>query len=224
VSVAPVLFANAVLLFGLFALGWAPRTVAFLFWFEAAVAGAVTLLKVAASLPGNLPASGQSVTYRRQPRPGSRASVSTTVPRIAPLRAIPLFILSYGTVLAGYGALLLQALGEEDFVSPVNAALAADGARFAMAVIAGEHLWAFWRGFVRGPAWQRSDPTFHFWRPFGLAIVAWLAFLLGFLMLGWLDRPLAVLTILILLKAAAELFSTFVDAQAGEWERLGDSS
>jgi hypothetical protein len=214
-----IALAHAVPLYGLFALDWAPGTIAFLFWFDAAVIGAFTFIKVVASLPGDVPGAGKSVTYKRPPRPGGRTSVSSSVPRIQPLVAVPLFILFYGVVLLGYGALLLAALKETNYTALAQRAISSSGAFLAMALIVGQYLWAFWRDYVRGPAWQRSDPTFHFWKPFGLAIVAWLAFFFGFLLLGWLDSPLVVLTVLILLKAFAELFNALVDSQAGEWYR-----
>lgn len=219
-TLATIAFANAVPLYGLFALDWAPGTIAFLFWFEAAVIGALTFVKVVASLPGDVPAIGKSVVYKRPPRPGGRASVSSSVPRIQPLGAIPLFLLFYGVVLIGYGALLLAALKEKNYVALAQHAISSNGVLLAMALIVGQYLWVFWRDYVRGPAWQRRDPTFHFWKPFGLAIVAWLAFFFGFLVLGWLNSPLVVLTVLILLKAIAELFNALVDAQAGEWYRV----
>lgn len=223
-TLAIVALANAVPLYGLFALGWAPGTIAFLFWFEAAVIGAFTFVKVAASLPGDVPGVGKSVTYRRPPRPGGRASVSSSVPRIQPLAAIPLFILFYGLVLLGYGALLLAALKERNYVVLATRAISSSGALLAMALIVGQYLWTFWRDYVRGPAWQRGDPTFHFWKPFGLAIVVWLAFFFGFLLLGWLNSPLVVLTALILLKAFAELFNAVVDSQAGDWYRADEGA
>jgi hypothetical protein len=221
-TLALIARANAVLLYGLFALGWAPGTAAFLFWFEAAVIGAATFVKVAASLPGDVPGTGKSVTYKRPPRPGGRTNVSSSVPRVQPLAALPLFLLFYGLVLLAYGALLLAALKEPNYLAAARRAVASDGVRLAMALIVGQQLWAFWRDYVRGPAWQRRDPTFHFWKPFGLAIVAWLAFFFGFFLLGWLQSPLVVLTVLVLLKAFAEMFNTLIDAQAGEWQRVDD--
>jgi len=213
---------HAVLLYGLFALDWAPGTLAFLFWFEAAVIGAATFVKVAASLPGDVPGSGKSVTYRRPPRPGGRTSVSSSVPRVGAIAALPLFILYYGVVLAGFGALLLFSLKASNYPVLIGKALASDGVRLAMALIVAQQSWAFWRDYLHGPAWQRADPTFHFWKPFGLAVVAYLAFFFGFLVLGWLNSPLVVLTVLILLKAFAELFHALVDAQAGDWRRADD--
>lgn len=218
-TLAPIALSNAVLLYGLYALDWAPGTIAFLFWFEAAVIGTFTLIKVAASLPGDLPGSGKSVSYRRLPRAGERTTVSSSVPRVNPILALPLFIVFYGALLAGYGGMLLLSLQEPDYPGLLRNALASRGVYLAMALIAGQHLWAFWRDYLRGAAWQRKDPTFHFWKPFGLAIVAWLAFFFGFLTLAWLHSPLVVLTILIVLKAIAELFNAMVDAQAGEWQR-----
>jgi len=215
---------SAVLLYGLFALDWVPGTIAFLFWFEAAVIGAVTFVKLAASLPGNVPGSGKHVTYRRPPRPGSRASVSSSVPRVGPVAALPLFLVFYGVVLLGYGALLLAALKEKDYVALARHAISSEGVKLAMALFVGQHLRAFWRDYVRGPAWQRSDPTFHFWKPFGLAFLAWLAFFFGFLVLGWLQSPLVVLTVLVVLKAIAELFNALVDSQAGEWHRVDEAA
>ena len=216
-----IAFSNVVPLIGLFALDWTPGMFAFLLWFEAAVIGLVTFAKVAASLPGHIRDPGPSVTYRRLPRPGGRASVTSTVPRVLPLLALPQFLLFYGLLLFAYAALLLGSLKEPDYPRLLATALASDSMRLAMALIVGEHLWAFWREFVRAPAWQRFDPTFHFWRPFGLAIVTWLAFLLGFVVLGWLQSPLVVLTVLIILKGIAELFGAVVDAQAGGWSRDG---
>ena len=61
-ALAIVALTSAVLLYGLFALDWAPGTIAFLFWFEAALVGAFTFIKVAASLPGEVPGSKKSVT------------------------------------------------------------------------------------------------------------------------------------------------------------------
>ena len=76
-TVAVIACTNAVLLYGLFALGWQAETIAFLFWFDAAAVGAVTLVKVSASLPGRAPGSGKSIVYRRLPRPGGNTSAST---------------------------------------------------------------------------------------------------------------------------------------------------
>lgn len=218
-TLAIIALTNAVLLYGLFGLDWAPGTVAFLFWFEAAVIGTVTFMKVAASLPGDVPGSGKSVTYKRPPRPGSRTSVSSSVPRVSAIAALPLFLVLYGVLLLGYGALLLFSLHDPNYATLVRNAISSGGVKLAMALFIGQHLWAFWRDFVRGPAWQRSDPTFHFWKPFGLAIITWLAFFFGFLVLGWLNSPLVVLTVLVVLKAIAELFNALVNAQAGEWQR-----
>jgi hypothetical protein len=224
VNFALIAFSNAVFLYGLFALDWTPGTIAFLFWFEAAVIGAATFIKVAASLPGDVPGSGRSVSYRRLPRAGERTRVSSSVPRVNAYLALPLFVVFYGALLAGYGALLLFSLQDPGYAALIRSALASDSMGFAMALIAGNHLWAFWRDYVRGPAWQRRDPTFHFWKPFGLAFITWLAFFFGFLVLGWLHSPLVVLTVLIVLKAIAELFNAMVDAQAGEWRRADDTS
>jgi Family of unknown function (DUF6498) len=219
-SLLPILAANAMLLAGLVWLDWEPGTLAFLFWFEAAAVGAVTLLKLAASVPGAELTGPQRVTYVRRPRPGGYTSVSSTLPRIGKLAAVPLFVLSYGLLLLGYAALLLASLEQADYPHLVAAAWASHGARFAMALIAGQHLWGFWRDFVRGPAWQRSDPTFHFWSPFGLAMLLWLGFFLGFVILGWLHGRAVVLVVLIVLKTIAEAFRAAIDAQAGAWERL----
>jgi hypothetical protein len=141
---------------------------------------------------------------------------------VAPLLAVPLFVLLYGLLLIGYGVLLLYALGDFDYPRLAAEAWASSGARLAILFILGEQLLAFWREFVRGPAWQRADPTFHFWRPFGLAALLWLAFVLGFVLLGWLKSALVVLGILILLKAAAQCLGALIDAQAGEWRPAGD--
>lgn len=219
-TLALIALTNGVLLYGLFALDWAPGTIAFLFWFEAAVVGVVTFVKVAASLPGDVPASRRSVTYRRPPRPGGSTRVSSSLPRVSPLLALPMFLLWYGLLVLAYGALLLFSLKEPNYPALIRGALASDGVRFAMALIAGQHLWVFWRDFLRGPAWQRRDPTFHFWAPFGLAFLAWLGFVLGFVVLGWLQSALTVLVVLVVLKAIAELFNALVDAQAGAWQRV----
>ena len=156
--------------------------------------------------------------------PGGSTSASSSVPRVNPLQALPLFVLFYGLLLLAYAALLLFSLKEPDYPGLARAAVSSDGVRLALVLIVGQHLWAFWRDYLHGAAWQRKDPTFHFWKPFGLAIVAWAAFFFGFLMLAWLNSPLAVLTILIVLKAIAELFNTLIDAQAGEWQRTDSAS
>ncbi|MBC7804339.1 MAG: hypothetical protein H7Y16_10725 [Candidatus Parcubacteria bacterium] len=211
---------NAVLLYGLFVLVWSPGTIAFLFWFEAVAIGVAAFARVAASLPGDVPGSGRSVTYQRLPRPGGSSRVSSSVPRVNALLALPLFVLLYGLLLLAYGGLLLAALKEPNYPAVAGTAISSEGVRFAMVLIAGEQLWAFWRGYLRGPAWQRKDPTFHFWQPFGLAIVTWLAFFFGFLMLGWLNSPLVVLAVLIVLKAVAGLCGALIDAQAAQWQRV----
>lgn len=223
-ALSVIAFTNAVLLVGLFALHWSPATIAFLFWFEAAVIGAVTLIRVTASLPGAVLGSGKSVTYVRLPRPGGRTRVSSSVPRVSGITAPALFIALYGALLAAYAALLLFSLNEPDYPALIANTLSLGSVRLAMTLIVGEHLWAFWRDYVCGPAWQRADPSFHFWKPFGLAILTWLAFALGFGLLGWLHSPLVVLAVLIVLKAIAELFGALVDAQAGEWRRVEESS
>jgi hypothetical protein len=222
-ALSVIAFTNAVLLVGLFALRWPPGTIAFLFWFEAAVIGAVTFIKVTASAPGEFFGSAKRVTYARLPRPGESARVSSSVPRVNGYTAPVLFIAFYGALLAAYAALLLFSLKETDYPALIGSTLSSSSVRLAMVLIVGEHLWAFWRDYVRGPAWQRTDPTFHFWKPFGLAILTWLAFVLGFVVLGWLHSPLAVLAVLIVLKAIAELAGVVVDAQAGEWQRVDET-
>lgn len=219
-SVVAVLVANAVLLVGLYAFGWSPGTVAFLFWFEAAVVGVVTLAKVAASLPGDVPGTGTHVVYERPPRPGWRASARSSVPRVRPVAAIPLFLVLYGLVLGGYGTLLLGSLGERNLGRFLHRVTAEQGVWLGMAFIVLERLWAFWTGYVRGPAWQRRDPTFHFWRPFGLVFVAWFGFFVGFFLLGWVESKLVVLTVLVLAKAVGESFNALLEAQSGEWQRV----
>jgi len=217
--IATLLLSNGVLLAGLLWLGWSPSTVGFLFWFEAAVTGLATLLKVAASLPGTVPGTGKRLTYRRASRPGGRATVTSVVPRVGALAALPLFVVLYGMVLAAYGALLLASTHDAHPLSLVRSAVGDEGVRLAMLVIAARHLWDFWRDYVRGPTWQRTDPTFHFWRPFGLAFVTWLAFFLGFFLLGWIGSPVVVVAVIVVLKAVAEAFGALVDLQAGAWQR-----
>ena len=219
---AAVLASNVMLLAGLLWLDWSPGTVALFFWIEAAAAGLQALARVAASLPGAPIAGPQRMSYVRAPKAGERTRVSSAVPRVSPVIAAPLFVILYGLLLLGYGALLLYAIGTFDYPRLAAEAWASPGARFAIALIAGQQLLAFWREFVRGPAWQRADPTFHFWRPFGLAALLWLAFLFGFVLLGWLKSPLVVLSILIVFKTAAQCFASLVDAQAGEWQRAGE--
>ncbi len=215
---------NTWLLVGLFALGWPPATIAFLFWFEAAMIGAVTLVEVTASLPGDVPASAKkSITYVRMPRPGERASASTSLPRVGGLAAPALFIAFYGALLAAYAALLLVSLRQPNYPELVASAVALGSVRLSMLLVVGGQMWAFWRDYVRGPAWQRTDPTFHFWKPFGLAFLTWIAAALGFGVLGWLRSPLVVLTVLIALKAVAELFHALIDAQMGQWQRVDDA-
>ena len=221
---APVLASNAMLLIGLLWLGWSPGTVAVFFWLEAAAAGLQALVRVTASLPGASLAGPERMSYARLPKPGGRTRVSSSVPRVSPLLAVPLFVLLYGLLLLAYAASLLYALGDFNYPRLAADAWASSGARLAAALIAVEQGMLFWREFLRAPAWQRSDPTFHFWRPFGLAALLWLAFIVGFVLLGWLRTPLVLLTILILLKAAAQCFAALVDAQAGEWRPAGDAA
>ena len=223
-TLTAIAITNTVLLVGLFALAWPPATIAFLFWFEAAVIGATTLVKVIASFPGDNPPSGKNITYVRLPRPGERSSATTTVPCVHGFVGPPLFILFYGVVLAAYAALLLTSLDKSDYPELVRSAVSLIGVRLSMVLIVIQHLWSFWRDYVRGPEWQRADPTFHFWKPFGLAALTWLGYALGFGVLGWLHSPLAVLSVLIVLKAIADLFGAFFDAQTGEWQRAGDVS
>ena len=215
---APVLAANGMLLAGLLWLDWSPGTVAVFFWLEAGAAGLQALARVGASLPG-APLSGpERMSYARLPRAGERTRVSSAVPRVSPVLAVPLFVLFYGLLLLGYGALLLFALGDFDYPRLAAEAWASPGARFAIALIAGEQALLFWREYVRGPAWQRADPTFHFWRPFGLAALLWVGFVFGFLLLGWIRSPFVVLGLLIFFKTLAQCFGALVDAQAGEWQ------
>jgi hypothetical protein len=224
VSLALVALANGILLYGLFALGWAPATIALLFWYEAAVIGASTFAKVVASLPGEAPGTKPSVAYQRLPRPGGRTRVRSSVPRMEGYGAPFKFLIGYGLVLLAYGALLMLALNGPHLGALVRDAAASKGVLLAAALIAAEHLWAFRRDYLRGPDWQRRDPTFHFWKPFGLAFRAYFAFFLGFLLLGWLQSPLTILSALIVLKAFAELLDALVDAQAQAWQRVDEEA
>ena len=155
-----ILLANGILLVGLHAFDWSPATVALLFWCEAAAVGAFTLLKVGLSLPGEATgAAGPSVRYQRLPQPGKRTRVSSSVPRVNPWLALPLFVVFYGGLLAGYGGLLLLSLKNPDFRGVLREALAAPGVLLALAFIVGQQLSRWWSGYVWGPAWQRVEPT-----------------------------------------------------------------
>ncbi len=220
-TLAIIACANGALLAGLLWFGWAPGTAALLFWFESACIGAGTLARIAASLPGYVPHADGRARYVRLPLPGGSSSARSSVPQVGRIAAIPLFIALYGTLLAVFAAMLVFSLKVRDIGALVQEALASGSVRLALLLIVAEHAWAFWREYVHGPVWARSDPTFHFWRPFGFAFVLWLAFFFGFLLFGWWGSPLPLLVALVVLKATAQTFGAVMDSQAGEWQPAG---
>lgn len=215
------LCANGALLIGLALFDWPAATVAFMFWAESAIIGLFTLLKVAASVPGHIAHAPGHVTYRRPPRPGSHTSSSTSVPRVNRFLAVPLFVILYGAVLAAFGALLTVPLKIDDPLRVAGEALAGTGTRLFLLFVVLEQGWSSWREFFLGPAWIRNDPTFHFWRPFGLVFVVWIAAFVALFLFGWLDSVLPVLVAVIVLKTIAEVFTVLMDSQAGQWTRDG---
>lgn len=214
------LVANAVLLGGLLFADWDASAVAALFWAESAIVGIATLIRILVAVTGSLPPEGPgNVTYRRLPRPGRRTSSSTSVPRINRVLAVPLFILSFGVLLLLYGWMLAASLDVDDPAALLAQVGAATGPRAFLLFIVLEQAWSGWRELRFGPDWMRNDPTFHFWRPFGLVFLIWITAFFGFVLFGWLDSAIVVLVVLIVLKTVADAVNAIMDTETGAWVR-----
>ena len=218
VSLVMVVLANLVPVVGVFRLGWDAFLVVFAYWLEGAVVGLFTLIKIVWALPGYDPTPGTSVSYKRK---GKDVSAHFTAEQMGKRAVVLAFICVYGGLMLVYGVLLLLFLGAEPTVEKVTARLSgvSTGLLTVLVLMLLQHAWTFYTDFVRGPEWAKSDPVFHFWRPFGRFVLLHLLIVIGGVVTFGLSLPRFYLVLFIFLKSCGELLSA-VFASAGPWRRV----
>jgi len=217
-SLVMIVQANLVPVVGVFWFGWDPFLVVFAYWMEGAVVGLFTLLKIVWALPGYDPTPGTSVSYKRK---GKDVSMRFTATEMSKRAVVLAFVGVYGGLMLFYGLFLLMFLGGEGTMAKVTARLSAvsTGLLIMLLFMLIQHAWSFYTDFVRGPEWAKSDPVFHFWRPFGRFILLHLLVVFGGVVIHGLSLPRFYLVLFIFLKACGELLSA-VFASAGPWRRV----
>ncbi len=213
-----VALVNLIPIAGVLWLGWDAFTVVFAYWMEGAVIGLFTLLKIIWALPVYDPTPGKSVTYERK---NKDVSASFTLTQASKATIIPKFIGIYGGLMLFYAIFLVLFLGGDRTIDAAAARL--KGAFPALlTMLAAMILWhtcGFYSDFIRGPAWARSDPMFHFARPFGRFILLHLLIVFGSIITFAFSLPWSYLGLFILLKSLGDMMSAII-ASAGPWRRV----
>ena len=218
VSGVMILLANLVPVVGVFWFGWDAILVVFAYWLEGTVVGLFTLLRIVWALPGYDPTPGTSVTYRRK---GKNVSTNFTAKEMSKRAVVSAFVGVYGGLMLFYGFFLLMFLIGDATVEKVTSRLSGFSTWLLTVLLFMfiQHAWSFYTDFVRGPEWAKSDPVFHFWRPFGRFILLHFVVIIGGLTTQGLSLPRFYMVPFIFLKSCGELLSAVL-ALAGPWRRV----
>ena len=217
-SLVMVVLANLVPVVGVFWFGWDAFVVVLSYWLEGAVVGLFTLIKIIWALPGYNPTPGTSVRYERK---GKDVSGHFTATQMSKRAVVPAFVGVYGGLMLFYGLLLMMFLGGEPTVEKLTSRLSgvSTGLLTVLVLMLISHAWTFYMEFVRGPEWVKSDPVFHFWRPFGRFVLLQLLVVIGGVVTLGLSLPRFYLVLFIFLKTCGDMLSAVL-ASAGPWRRV----
>jgi hypothetical protein len=214
-ALVAVLVGNAAPLLAVYLWDWHPSTVLLIYWIETVIIGLLTTVKLLLALPGYRPQPGRRVRYQQKSGGNSRSFETGEASR---LWIVPSFVLIYG----GASALVLfigaALLGRKVDLADMFREMTADWRQWLplLGMLLVEHIADFFRDFFRGPAWVRSDPIFHAWRPAGRFVLFYLLILAGAMLLQFFSAH-AVVILFVALKLIGELCN--VPFGEVRWER-----
>lgn len=225
----PALFlivANLIPLAGVLFWNWSLFQIVALYWLENVIIGAINLLKMLSCNPetepvaaGALlpPASSSDPAVAPPPLPGTDLAAFAGKHGIKVV-FLPFFALHYGIFCLVHGIFVFSLLGQEE--GPMRDGLfptlhrmvekaASEGGLWAVAALAGSHLFSFVYHFlIRGEFRRTAVPTLMV-APYGRVVVLHLAILLGSFAIIGAGSPLFLLILLVTGKTLLDLMAHF---------------
>jgi hypothetical protein len=184
-----ILLVNLIPAFGVLVLQWDAFTVVFLYWVENLIVGLVTVLKILSATGGVPKAMATSGKFF----------------------LIPFFCVHYGLFMLVHGVFIFALLGGgmRPGVNPfaVFAGVPAMGLGFALATVGfvGEHLYAFYRDYLRSGGYKKTSPVTAMFSPYGRIVVLHLSILGGAFLLVLLGLPPLMVVLLVIFKTGYEV-------------------
>jgi len=198
VSIATLVAANAIPLFGVIFLGWRVFPILLIYWVENVTVGAFNVLRMLAARPDN---------------PGLW---------VAKLFLIPFFCVHFGMFTAVHGAFVFAVFGPHEAsggfwpsADGVRSIIYANGLQFAVLALVMSHAVSFVWNYVMGGEFRRVMPTELMVRPYQRVFILHFVIILGAIGTTAVGSPVAALVVLVAVKTAVD-----VAAHARERARL----
>jgi len=184
-SLAALVLANAVPIFGVLFLGWTVFPLVLLYWLENVVVGAFNVAKLLMAQP-------------REPAYW-----------VGKLILVPFFVVHFGGFTYVHGALVVAFFGPKgaqpfDLLTAVPAAIRANQLGWGVLSLVISHGLSFYWNYLKNGEYQRASLNALMGQPYGRVIVLHLTVLFGGWVVMLLGSPLFALVLLVVLKTAAD--------------------
>jgi len=184
-SLAALVLANPVPIFGVLFLGWTVFPLVLLYWLENVVVGAFNVAKLLMAQP-------------REPAYW-----------VGKLILVPFFVVHFGGFTYVHGALVVAFFGPKgaqpfDLLTAVPAAIRANQLGWGVLSLVISHGLSFYWNYLKNGEYQRASLNALMGQPYGRVIVLHLTVLFGGWVVMLLGSPLFALVLLVVLKTAAD--------------------
>ena len=197
-SVAVLVAANLVPLYGVLALGWDTFVLVLLFWIENVVIDVLNAARMLCVDPRNVTS------------------------RDAKVLMVPLFRFHYGMFTAIHGVLVFALFGGKGFgvdalsvLEPVALAVHEPGLEIPLAALAGSHLLSFFWNHLGKGEYRRASLSMLMAQPYARVVVLHLVILGGGFAVMTLRSPVCALVLLVALKVGFDLWAHLREHQGG---------
>ena len=227
-SAAGTVLANLVPAVGVLFFGWDAFTVVFLYWLENAVIGIFNILRMAlarsehATVADMVQASGLrrwTGLGKRVPEQALREWESQPAPKLpAALKffLVPFFMVHYSMFMLVHFVFIVALLHGDGANRPAFSEIAATdlfnsmfslSLLMALASLVVEHGYEFYKDYLLGGGYKRTNPAILMFRPYPRIVVMHLAILFGGFLFVFLGLPRLMVVLLVVLKLALELIT-----------------
>ena len=213
-SAQVLILANLGLIAAVIAWDWSVVEIVFLYWVENLVVGVINVFRMALATGEESQRAPLSKRVRQWEamQQASMGAQSAILRHGFKFFLIPFFIVHYGGFCYGHGVFVLAMFGDGGWLGSGSGAQAASFAelftpnlRLAVAVLAASHLFSFFRNFLAGGEYRRTNAAALMMRPYGRIVALHLTILLGAALTAIFGSPVGMLVVLVALKTAADL-------------------
>ncbi len=206
--------ANLIPLAGVLFWDWSLFQVVALYWLENVMLGALNLLRMLLSSPGREAFAAMQVKGRPAPALPMDDKAARTANNVMKCFLMPFFTVHYGIFCFVHGMFVFVLLGKDKgaghggMFSGLPALVekaAAEGGLWAVAALAGSHLFSFVYHFLIGGEYRRTSAPLLMMAPYGRIVVLHIAILFGAFAIMALGSPIFLLILLVAGKTILDL-------------------